>query len=170
MGGSGRSLSMRGSFGLNGFESMREPFGLNRFECSWVFLGAPGVLLDAPGELRDAPGGLLGVRGCSWYSWGAPGCSRGAPGTSWGASVSVGIQFAYSHPLRKMGPKSGPSESLTPFRLNGFECSWVLVGAPGYFWVLLGCSWVFVGAPGVLLGAPGDPCKRRRVVTRQKVQ
>ena len=63
MGGSGRSLSMRGPFGLNGFESMREPFGLNGFECSWVFLGAPGVLLDAPGELLDAPGGLLGAPG-----------------------------------------------------------------------------------------------------------
>ena len=78
MGGSGRSLSMRGPFGLNGFESMREPFGLNGFECSWVRLVAPGVLLDAPGELLDAPRGLLGVRGCSWcswYSWGAPGCS-----------------------------------------------------------------------------------------------
>ena len=59
MGGSGRSLSMRGPFGLNGFESMREPFGLNGFECSWVLLGAPGVLLDAPGWLLDAPGGLL---------------------------------------------------------------------------------------------------------------
>ena len=82
-----------------------------------------------------------------------------------------------------MGPKSGPGESLTPFRLNGFECSWVLLGAlgvlldaPGEFWVLLGSSWVFVGAPGapgtpgVLLGAPGDPYKRRRVVTGQKVQ
>ena len=56
MGGSGRSLSMRGPFGLNGFESMREPFGLNGFECSWVLLGAPGVLLDAPGELLGAPG------------------------------------------------------------------------------------------------------------------
>ena len=93
MGGSGRSLSMRGPFGLNGFESMREPFGLNGFECSWVLLGAPGVLLDALGKLLDAPGGLMGVRGCSWG-----------------------------------------------------------------------------GAPGVLLGAPGDPYKRRRVVTGQKVQ
>ena len=66
MGGSGRSLSMHG------------PFGLNGFECSWVLLGAPGVLLDAPGELLDAPGGLLGVRGCSWG--GAPGVLLGAPG------------------------------------------------------------------------------------------
>ena len=85
-----------------------------------------------------------------------------------------------------MGPKSGPGESLTPFRLNGFECSWVLLGAPGCFglllgasgcswvssWVLLGSSWVFVGAPGTpgVLGAPGDPYKWRRIVTRQKVQ
>ena len=33
--------------------------------------------------------------------------------------------------------------------------------------MLLGGSWVVVGAPGtpgVLLGAPGDPYKRRRVV------
>ena len=107
-------------------------------------------------------------------------CSWVAPGTSWGAKV--GIQFAYSHSIRKMGLKSGLGESLTPFRLNGFECSWVLLGAPGCFglllgasgcswvssWVLLGSSWVFVGAPGapgipgVLLGTPGDPYKVAR--------
>ena len=93
MGGSGRSLLMRGPLGLNGFDLMRGPFGLNGFECSWVLLGAPGVLLDALGKLLDAPGG-----------------------------------------------------------------SWVFVGAR---------SWG--GAPGVLLGAPGDPYKRRRVVAGQKV-
>ena len=71
MGGSGRSLLMRGPFGLNGFDLMRGPFGLNGFECSWVLLGAPGVLLDALGKLLDAPGGLLG---------GAPGVLLGAPG------------------------------------------------------------------------------------------
>ena len=32
-----------------------------------------------------------------------------------------------------------------PFGLNGFECSWVLQGAPG----------VFLDAPGELLDAPG---------------
>jgi len=91
MGGSGRSLSMRGPFGLNGFGSMREPLGLNGSECSWVLLGDPG-------------------------------------------------------------------------------CSLMLLGSS---WMLLGGSWVFVGAPGapgtpgVLLGAPGDPYKRRRVVTGQ---
>ena len=88
MGGSGSSLSMRGPFGLNGFESMREPLGLNGSECSWVLLGDPG-------------------------------------------------------------------------------CSLMLLGSS---WMLLGGSWVFVGAPGtpgVLLGAPGDPYKRRRVVTGQ---
>ena len=91
MGGSGRSLSMRGPFGLNGFESMREPFGLNGFECSWVLLGCSWMLLGSSGMLQ-----------------------RG---------------------------------------------SWVFVGAPGA-----------PGTPGVLLGAPGDPYKRRRVVTGQKVQ
>ena len=66
MGGSGRSLLMHGPFGLNGFDLMRGPFGLNGFECSWVLLGAPGVLLDALGKLLDAPGG-------SWVFVGAPG-------------------------------------------------------------------------------------------------
>ena len=77
MGGSGRSLLMHGPFGLNGFDLMRGPFGLNGFECSWVLLGAPGVLLDALGKLLDAP---KGAHGCSWVllgwcSWGAPGCA-----------------------------------------------------------------------------------------------
>ena len=92
-------------------------------------------------------------------------CSWVAPGTSWGAKV--GIQFAYSHSIRKMGPKSGPGESLTPFRLNGFECSWVVApgcfgcswGASGCSWassrVLLGSSWVFVDAPGPLAAKVG---------------
>ena len=46
---------------------------------------------------------------------------------------------------------------LGPFGLNGFGCSWVLLGcswgASGkHLGVLLGSSWVFVGAPGVLPG------------------
>ena len=42
-------------------------------------------------------------------------CSWGAPGTSWGAKV--GIQFAYSHSIRRMGPKSAdPSVFQNKYR------------------------------------------------------
>ena len=117
MGGSGRSLLMHGPFGLNGFDLMRGPFGLNGFECSWVLLGAPGE--------------LLGVRGCSRYSWGAPApdvqktirrpsafqnnhrgevSSPHTPLRPGHLAAKVGVQFAYSHSIDKMDPKSGPSQ------------------------------------------------------------
>ena len=89
MGGSGRSLSMRGSFGLNGFESMREPFGLNGFECSWVLLGALGVLLDAPAEFWVLLGSscvFVGAPGAP----GTPGVLLGAPGDTKRRCVVIG--------------------------------------------------------------------------------
>ena len=61
----------------------------------------------------------------------------------------------------------GSLENRDPFCLNGLECSWVLLGALGAPWVLMGCSiinawavWlkrvrVLLGASGCSWGAPG---------------
>ena len=79
-----------------------------------------------------------------------------ALGWPWGANI--GIQFAYSHSIRKVGPRAGlDAISLKRVRVLLGARSWVLLVAPGLLWLLLGellgSSWVFVGAPG----APGIP-------------
>jgi hypothetical protein len=80
---------------------------------------------------------------------------------------------------RTLGQLLAPLNECLAFGLNGFKCSWVLVGAPRCSRVLMGaggellCVRGLLGGPGtlgVLLGAPGDPYNLRRVEIGQKVQ
>ena len=74
-------------------DNIIKQFKINNFDpkwfpaapgCSWLVLGAPGVLLGgAPGCSWGAPGCfwlLLVAPGCSWLLLGAPGVLLGVPG------------------------------------------------------------------------------------------